>query len=188
MNTYQFTLLLDGPNIVVPDILDSLFEAGCDDALFGTRHGQAFADFVRGAPSLSEAITSAIEAIESSVPSLRVVRVEPETLVSAADIASRTGRSRESIRLLIEGKRGPGNFPHPVSWLKLKRPLWSWPDVARWFSQHDQDTGPAHADSDVIGVINAGLALRRNMAHLPHSEAHDLATWARDQLERAISA
>jgi len=47
-----------------------------------------------------------------------VVRVEPDDLVSAAEIARRVGRSRESIRQLGGGLRGPGGFPAPLARIK----------------------------------------------------------------------
>ena len=73
MNRCNFTLILQGSNPL--DLLEALFEAGCDDALFGEREGTYFADFDRKATDCSSAITRAIEAVET-VADLRVTRVE----------------------------------------------------------------------------------------------------------------
>src|SRR4051812_45203237 len=129
---YSFTLLLDGPDVTSETVLDDLYEAGCDDAVFGARDAQQYGEFDREGTSLAAAITSAIRDVES-VAGLRVIHVEPEEFVSATAIAQRTDRTRESVRLLIEGKRGPGAFPPPLAWVDAKTRLWRWSDVAEWF-------------------------------------------------------
>jgi predicted DNA-binding transcriptional regulator AlpA len=157
-NSYSFTLLLAGADPL--SHLDTLFEAGCDDAIFGSRQGTYFADFDREASTLGEAVRTAIEQVERAVPGLQVVRVEPDDLVNAAMIAARTGRTRESIRLLIEHRRGPGNFPQPVSWVGAKTRLWRWSDVARWFADYlGERNGPAE-EATFIASLNALLDLR----------------------------
>src|SRR5262245_3893733 len=128
---HEFTLVLEGSDVLDPTNLDAWFEAGCDDATFGEVDGIGFADFSREGPAAPGAILSAIEQVESAVPAVRVIRVEPDDLVNASDIAQRLGRSRESVRLLIAGERGPGGFPPPVSHLKARGRLWRWAEVTR---------------------------------------------------------
>jgi len=88
-----------------------LYEAGCDDALFGVRDGAQYGAFDREANSFSEALASAIRDVTSAVAGLQVVRIEPDELVTMAAIAKRSGLSREYIRLLSTNQRGPGGFP-----------------------------------------------------------------------------
>ena len=114
MYTYDFTLIVEGTDFVDDDIVNAAYEAGCDDALLGYTSGVPCADFAREAASLEEAALSAIADIES-VDGIEVIRIADAGLVSIADIAARTGRTRESVRLLFEGKRGPGGFPAPVT-------------------------------------------------------------------------
>lgn len=57
-------------------------------------------------------------------------RVEPDDLVTMSEIAERRGRSRESVRVLVAGRRGRGDFPAPVSHLRSRSRLWRWPEVA----------------------------------------------------------
>jgi len=128
---YNFTLFFEGPDI--EDHLDALFEAGCDDALFGVRSGQQFAEFDREAPSFGDAMLQALRTLEATVPGLLVTRVEPDDLITQSRIAERTGRSRESIRLLVEGERGPGDFPEPAGSIDSKTRVWRWSEVAEWF-------------------------------------------------------
>jgi hypothetical protein len=73
MAEHQFTLVLQGTP-ESDETIDALFHAGCADATFGTVDNVGYADFIREAPSLSEAIRSAIRAIES-VPDLRILRI-----------------------------------------------------------------------------------------------------------------
>src|SRR5215216_7799955 len=135
MTEYSFILAIDGN---VEEKIEELFEAGCDDALFGSIDGAHYADFDRESPTLGEAISSAIANVES-VSGLRVRRVEPDDLVTMSEIAERLGRTRESVRLLIAGERGPGNFPAPVSHLRSRNRLWRWSDVASWAGEADAD-------------------------------------------------
>jgi len=82
--------------------LDALVEAGCDDATFSTKGELSFAEFDREAPSLVDAIASAIASVEG-VNGIEVLRVDPDDLVWASEIAQRTGRTRASVDHLIRG-------------------------------------------------------------------------------------
>jgi hypothetical protein len=163
MREYSFTLAIEGD---VDERIDDLFEAGCDDATFGSVDGAHYADFDREAPTLAKAIFSAITDVES-VPGLRVRRVEPDDLVTASEIAERLERSRESVRLLIAGERGRGNFPAPASHLRSRNRLWRWSDVAAWAGEANaQDLTKAR----LIAAANAALELRAAKAGLTDSD------------------
>jgi predicted DNA-binding transcriptional regulator AlpA len=166
---YSFTLILSGVSGLPDEVVDALYEAGCDDALVGTRDGVVFLDFDREADSLREAVLSAIADVERANIGARVVRVEPDEFVTMAEIARRTNRTRESIRLYSLGERGPGQFPSPMS-ITPKSPLWRWTDVALWFASNEIeikahllpreaiDAGP------IVAAINGVLDLRRHVA------------------------
>ena len=112
MATHSFTLVVEGPDLQSDEVIDALFDAGCDDALVGRADGVQYLDFDREADSLEDAVLSAVAGVEQ-VDGVEVVRIADAGLVSMADIAARTGRTRESIRLLISGERGQGGFPAP---------------------------------------------------------------------------
>ena len=160
MRTFQFTLVIGGKDVLSRESLDALFDAGCDDATFGEVDGVQYGDFSRQAPSLEEATAKAIAAVERSVPGALVTRIEPDDLVTAAEIAERLGRSRESVRLLIAGGRGPGGFPAPISHLKARGRLWRWVEVERWARDAIGWSGPG-GDAAFIGAMNALLEFRR---------------------------
>ena len=160
MDTYHFTLIVEGTDFMDDDIVDALYGGRCDDATVGVSNGVPCADFSREAESLEEAALSAIADLESVDP-IEVIRIADAGLASITDIAARTGRTRESVRLLVEGKRGPGGFPAPVTDPSRRRHrLWYWPEVARWF----ESTGVGRADGEqeqILEAINAWLQLRR---------------------------
>jgi hypothetical protein len=168
MGPYNFTLIISGP---VDEHLDELFEAGCNDALFGEVDGVHYAEFDREAPAFRQAITSAMRAV-NSVDELRVERIEPEDLVTASDIAARLGRTRESIRLLIAGDRGPGGFPAPVSHLRDRNRLWRWGQVLIWWAMMGEPLGDErHEDALFIAAVNAALEWHRQRAQLQDEDA-----------------
>lgn len=165
MSEYEFTLVIHGG--LDDAVVDALFEAGCDDATLGEVDGVAYADFIREAPSFGDALRSSIEQVES-VPGLTVSRVEPDDFVTLSEIAQRLARSRESVRLLASGERGPGDFPPPVSHLRARTRLWRWSEVAAWTKRHDQPIDLSAATA--IAAINAALTLRQTVGQLAPTE------------------
>jgi len=168
---YEFTLILSGVCELSREVLDAFYEAGCDDALIGTRDGVAYAEFCREAASLSQALLSAIRDVEKAGVGARVEHVEPDEFVTMAEIARRLQMSREGVRKRVAGLRGPGNFPPPAGSLTQRSPLWHWSDVLRWLHTHgprDQTEGPASMQVKLdmelgaqIAAVNAALELRR---------------------------
>ncbi len=110
MASYDFTLTLN--RMPSEAEIEALYEAGCDDGTIRGGPSGGSVDFHREAGSLSAAITSAVSDV-AKVPGLHAVSVGRDDGVTLADIANRAGRSRESIRLLALGKRGPGGSPCP---------------------------------------------------------------------------
>jgi hypothetical protein len=128
MTTYEFTLRLDQG--VTAEEADALYGA-FDDGSIVTGSNETMIEFTRQAPSLAEAIVSAIRDVEG-VGDIRVTGAGQEDLVSMLDIAHRTRRSREAVRLWAVGKRGPGGFPTAAWESPAGERFWHWPDVARW--------------------------------------------------------
>lgn len=177
--TYTFTLILDGADVTKSENLDALYEAGCDDATIGIGNGIPRADFDREAGSFVDAMFSAIHDVQRAVPGLRVVRVQPGELVTASAIAERTGRTRESVRLLIEGKRGPGSFPSAIAWVDAKTRIWEWSEVARWFAEA-MDERPSYVDeAAAIAAVNDALSLRAHARRLKRAEVKKVLQLAR---------
>jgi hypothetical protein len=86
--------------------------------------------------------------------------------VSATVIAERTDRTRESVRLLISGDRGPGGFPAPLAWVDAKTRLWRWSDVERWLGDKMGEAPNLGGAAQFIGALNATLEARAQMMAL----------------------
>lgn len=159
MPNYQFTLITTGADLLNAEIADALFEAGCDDALLSVTDEVFSLDFDREAASLADAVLSAIADVES-VASIEVLRLAEAGLLSMAAIAEQCGRTRESVRLLVAGERGPGGFPAPVTDPRSRYRIWRSTDVERWFMDNFDGLGDKE-HSNLLSAINAALELRR---------------------------
>jgi hypothetical protein len=79
MKTHKFTLILSGVADITPALADALYEATHGDIEFNMRDRVAYLEVERSAPSLREAIVSAIQQVEGADMGVRVVRVESES-------------------------------------------------------------------------------------------------------------
>jgi hypothetical protein len=155
MPEYHFSLVL-GPHPGLEDgaAVEALGEAGATDSTVGRGpDGVWSAVFDREAPSFRVALGSAIGAIHTA--GLRVLRVEPDDLVTQAEIAQRLGRTSESVRLLASGQRGDGTFPAPTVRATSRSSLWRWAAVAAWAGLSAEEVEQA----EWIEVVNATLQL-----------------------------
>ena len=159
-HTFQFTLVLKNVNENTPELEDTLYEAGCDDALIQYRNGAVYLDFDREASSLEEAVVSAIKDVKSVPIIIDVASVAPENLVTESEIAKRLNKSRQIVSLWIKGERR-GSFPHPIMRLSEKSPLWSWHEVTQWlYSNNIIDDANIVENALFILNINAALEER----------------------------
>lgn len=128
---YEFTLIVD-EDATDARYADALFEAGEGDYVAeGGPRGNLVHVFQEAA-TLPRSLVVAIRMIEGT--GLHVLGVRSDNLVTLQDIADRTGRVAESVRLLAKGRRGPGGFPAPE--LPGKPAFYSWPEVLRWFAEN----------------------------------------------------
>jgi hypothetical protein len=84
MAKYEFTLILSGPAELTEEAADRLFEAGCDDGTPGSCNGVFSIDFHRQAPSLEEAIRSAIANVKLAGYEVERVEIEAEAVAEHA--------------------------------------------------------------------------------------------------------
>ena len=161
---YTFTLVLRNVNADTPHLEDSLYEAGCDDALINFRNGTVFLDFDREATSLKLAVISAIKNVESASIKARVASVAPEDLVTESEVAARLKKPRQTISLWIQGKRRSQTpFPVPVMKLHSRSPLWRWHEIVSWlFNQKIIEEKNLVEEAEFIEDINVVLEEREN--------------------------
>ena len=159
---HDFAPILEGIGDLTDDVMNRLFDAGCDDATFSMRYGLVFAEFSRPAESYRAAVLSAIQNVRGADVGAEVLRVNTCDLVTPADIARRVDRSRELVSKYIRGDRGPGGFPPPECFLADDKPLWTWCAVSHWLAENQLIRPEEYRDVQFIWVINDWLSARRS--------------------------
>ena len=159
--------------------MDEAVYAVCDDATLATRCGVSYLMFDREALDFETALRSAIKDIGKA--GLDVTRVEPDDLVCMAEIARRSKRTRESVRQLINGERGPGGFPPPVAGVTTNSPLWGWANVARWLLQNHLCDNENTSNAAVIEQANRELQrhVERPSPHTRKRKSHRVCVGSR---------
>lgn len=176
MTEFSVTLALDASRLSDAQI-DALYQA-VPDTTVSERDQRAYVGVDREASDFAGAVVSAIEDVERALPGVSVLAVEPEDLVSQADIAQRRGRSRESISQLVNGERGPGNFPRP-RYSVNGRGLWRWREIEAWFDGYEGRQPQVHHDA-FIDAVNAVLAVRQSRPALRSQELEAVRRLAKD--------
>jgi hypothetical protein len=139
------------------------------------RDGLPVVECERSAATLADAVLEAVREVECAGAGWRVVRVEPDELVSAAAIARRLGRTRQSVALLIAGRRGPGGFPVPAVWVDGTARLWRWTEVAQWVSAGlEQPAGVDRLAAEFLAMLNGELQARWHRERLAVLAAPDI--------------
>jgi len=164
---FNFTLVVSGANEETDGLEDALFNAGCDDALIYFKNGVTYLEFDRTASDMKDAILSAISQVESTRLGIKVIRVEPDDLVNASEIARRTAKSREAIRKMIENSVAFHNFPAPILVQNDRSTLWSWFTVSEWMQKnHKLDNPLLVEEAAVLCNLNTALECRHTGAYL----------------------
>jgi transcriptional regulator with XRE-family HTH domain len=164
---YDFALILSGVSELTTEVEDALFKAGCDDATLSIQYGLVYMEFSRMAPSLKDAILSAIRDVRKANIGANVWRVDECDLVTPAEIARRIGRSRQLVHQYMIGKRGPGGFPPPACHLTEGAPLWLWCEVSFWLCQNDMIRPEQLREAEVVAAINNALELANQRGRNP---------------------
>lgn len=154
MTSFAFRIRLHDP--LTDEDADRLYEAFDEEVAVEEGPKGHFVGFEREAASFLDAALAAIK--EVMTLGFEPLAVEDE-LVSMSDIAERTGRSRQSVSMLVGGQRGPGGFPRPVAG-NVRSPLWHWADVALWFENATGAEVPFEDRTRTIASINGALANR----------------------------
>ncbi|MDD1522631.1 MULTISPECIES: hypothetical protein [Bradyrhizobium] len=154
MKTFEFSIIASGLNPEAEDFADRFFKAGCDDATISFQKGHIIVDFAREAKSISQAIASAVTNVEAA--GATVDRVEPDPLVSLADIAARTGMTRAAMTQYSKGQRSK-DFPAPVARVTSDSPLWDWATVAKWLFRHEKLSREDALEAEAVRIANAAI-------------------------------
>ncbi|MGD0897117.1 MAG: hypothetical protein ABR915_04730 [Thermoguttaceae bacterium] len=83
MLRYDFTLVLSEPTELTDQLVEDLYDAGCDDGSPSSRAGVVMVALHREAESLEQAIRSGIADVQKAGCRVRRVEIEPENLAEA---------------------------------------------------------------------------------------------------------
>jgi hypothetical protein len=79
MKTYEFSVVLAGLSSIDDDLVEALYEAGCDDGTPISSGGVAWIGFSRESASLEEAIRSAIADVQKAGCAAARVEIEADS-------------------------------------------------------------------------------------------------------------
>ena len=165
IDNHVFTVLFRIPGATEPDeyavrVYDS--RALGDASLSGPDSSAVFdLEFERPGKSFARTVLKALTQVQQVLPEADLLRVEPDDLVTIAAIAARVGRSHERMRLLSQGRRGPGGFPAPAGRIDEKTQVWRWSDVAQWFEKRTDYEVAGTPEAAFLAALNDVLELRR---------------------------
>ncbi|WP_166352968.1 hypothetical protein [Phytoactinopolyspora limicola] len=180
MDAYEITLIIDREpsDAEIEDAFESLDGLGMTG--IETSDTGVLIHFEAEAESMSRAIVNTTFGLQRVASlNVRVVGIHSEDLVTLKDIAQRTGRSYESVRLLANGRRGPGHFPRPLSAGTFS--LYSWEEVLMWLATYQGTTPPG----DYGAVLAAADLLIRAGELLGQEQRCELAPLLTGHVETA---
>jgi len=90
MKRYHFTLVLSPPGELTDQLVEDLYEAGCDDGSPSSRAGVVMVTLHREADSLEQAIRSGIADAQKAGCRVARVEIELDDLVAAAPAGETT--------------------------------------------------------------------------------------------------
>jgi len=156
MKTFEFSIIASGLDPEADVFADRFFNAGCNDSTISFQKGRIILDFARDAETIDEAICSAVECVECA--GARVDRIEPDPLVSLADIAARTGLTRAAITQYAKGQRASADFPAPVARVTSDASLYDWSQVATWLYRHEKLTRDKAIEATAVKTANEAIS------------------------------
>ena len=139
-------------------LVESLGEAGCDDALVGIgQPGRLALEFTREADSAQAAVCSALADVKRAIPSARLIEAAPD-FVGLTDVAEIVGVSRQNMRKLMLAH--PGSFPAPLH--EGSASIWHLAEVLDWL----QARGGYELEQGMLESAKAALEV--NLAKESH--------------------
>lgn len=166
--SFTVTILFHALDLGDPQVMEALFST-LPQAVPAEIDGSTTVSAEIEAADAEAAAFTLADRVTNAVPVAVPVRVDQD-LVAISDIAERIGRSRESVRLLVEGKRGPGSFPAPVGVVGDSIRVWPWAVVVEWcYMELGKDLGERGIMPEEAAVVDACLAARKRARTSHHS-------------------
>jgi predicted DNA-binding transcriptional regulator AlpA len=128
-------------------IVERLFDAGCDDATIGVgQPGRIALAFRREASDAWSAIYTALRDVKRAIPSARLVEAGPD-FVGLTDVADLAGVTRQNMRKLM--LTHASQFPLPVH--EGNPSVWHLSDVLAWLMSR----GTYSISADLVDVAKS---------------------------------
>ncbi|NBM14775.1 AlpA family transcriptional regulator [Streptomyces sp. GC420] len=126
---YEFLFVVEGIDVDDDIAVGVVFDEF--DGLLTRHRNRHLLDVAGTGANAVEAAHRLVARLRRALPGLRIVRLDPE-LVGVADIAERTGRSRQNVLQWADGARHADRpFPEPEG--AVGRSLvWRWAEVNQW--------------------------------------------------------
>lgn len=187
---YEFQFVVEGVSIDDDDAVAALAENF--DALVSWHRGTHLLSVAGEGRNAVDAAQKLVSELATAFPALRLLHLDPD-LVGVADIAERTGRSRQNVQQWVDGNRHAGTpFPRPEG--AVGRSLvWRWSDVNAWLESRNLSDGEARASRDEAALIDVILlqwrqTLERGEPLLKFVVAGDEHTSERQALMQRVSS
>ena len=183
MNEYSFDVhfVLPCPDDDPESYLGRLLEEQCDDSTVGIgRRGHMWLGFDRDAPTASEAVFSAIAAVQRAIPGATLVDIGPD-LVGLTDVAELLGCSRQNVRQLVfDGEPDP-----PITVHSGHTNLWHLADLLTWL--RDKKRYPVSDELLDLAEVNRQVNLFIESQHIKPAVQNEIrAVLAEDRLLREV--
>ncbi|WP_344326809.1 hypothetical protein [Streptomyces macrosporus] len=152
---YEFLFVVEGVSAEDDDAAGIVFEEF--DGLLATARGRRLLTVSESGDNPVDAAHRLVARLRAALPAMRLVRLDPE-LVGVADIAERTGRSRQNVAQWVNGERQAGTerpFPEPEGTVGRSL-VWRWAEVNRWLEHIGASDGvarPSREDSLIIDLM-----------------------------------
>lgn len=151
---YEFQFVVDGVSIDDHDVVTALAEEF--DALLSWHRGTVLLSVATEGNTAVEATQKLLPDLMKAVPTLRLLHLDPD-LVGVADIAERTGRSRQNVQQWVDGIRQV-DTPFPRHEGVVGRSLaWRWAEVNAWLKPLGLDDDDVHPNRDEAVLIDVLL-------------------------------
>ncbi|MFC8716104.1 helix-turn-helix transcriptional regulator [Kitasatospora sp. NPDC057198] len=166
---YELTFVVSGTSVDDTDAVETL-ENELDAMLF-RGGGVDLLTIVIAGDNATDAAMQAVSNIERAVSDLQVLRLD-RNLVGVAEIAQRTGRSRQNVSQWINGDRqGKTPFPLPEGTAGRSH-VWLWSEVNRWLRGISLDDGFEYPTRDEMAIIDSALIRARQKSTRASVAAH----------------
>ncbi|MFJ2745611.1 helix-turn-helix transcriptional regulator [Streptomyces sp. NPDC087440] len=194
---YEFLFVVDGISVDDDVAVGVIFDEF--DGLLTSHRGKHLLDVAMDGDSAIDAAHRLVVKFHKELPTLRLLRLDPD-LVGVADIADRTGRTRQNILQWINAERRQEAPPFPEPEGTVGRSLvWRWAEINAWLTLIGEGVGDAGATREEAlhidfmlsrwrQVLDDGLPIVRFVHAVPDDEGTEGRAAVARLMEGTLSA